>query len=297
MLGVLLIFSYCILISASLVFINFLERSLNPVLTLFFTFFFAFILLVFFDIKNFKSIKKQLRQHLLFIFFINFSTALNWLLEFIALKHVSAGVANSFIYGAQPIIMLGLLIGFTKPKHHLSYDGLFSLAIIVILFFMGFIRINEHGVHDKATLLIGIILSIFSSIFGVISVFIAKKLHQEGISTIDLVKIRLPLLILMSFIYLGFHPKLLLMPVGNYLSLLVLAIVTVILPLLALQQGINRVRPFTVTLILSSIPAITFFLQLFEPAFYYNRLIFILGLVLSATIAFSVIMKYKKKSI
>lgn len=295
MYGSVLILFYCLMMSSSMVVVNFLERTLNPISVLFYTFSLSFIILFFFNFKEYKTLRHKIRKHFLLIIYLNITTALTWLLEFLALSKISGAISNGFIFGTLPLAIAIFNILTRKYKRVISFDLLTPVLISIILFLIAAIRIhNATFEQQEIQISIGILLAFLSGVFGAGTIILSKKAYKVEFSTASAVQIRFPVLIILSLIYLIFHPALFTLNKFDYVKLIILSLTTVVLPLLILQMGIERTKLITVSLIISVIPVLTFFLQLFEPKHYYNAIEFSMIIILCLLIALNVTIKYKK---
>ena len=283
------------MMSGSLVFVNFIERDLNPFSTLFFTFTFSFILLAVFQFNKNKLIIETVKKHFILIAVINITTGLSWMFEFIALKSVSAAVVNSFSYGIIPIVIAATTLTKTNRKS-IFFDFICIALISISLFLIALIRINYTDIPgDQYQLILGTLISLIGGIFCGINILLLKKMYITKLDTISIMKIRFPLLIIISGIYLCFHSNCIILSSLDYVKMVILSFTTIIMPLWFLQEGVKRSKPLSVSMLLASIPAVTFFIQLLEPNAYFSYKIMIIVLILSLSIAVGVIKDHKMR--
>jgi len=132
--GSFFIFFYVLTSAISNVFVNHTTRSLNPIVTLFYTSIFT---IVFFSILNFKELSKNIvlvKENKNSILWLNLLNAIIWFIIFFSLKVLSPSVFSCLFLGAIPIIIF--ILELKESKKSTKDNFIISLLLLIILVLM-----------------------------------------------------------------------------------------------------------------------------------------------------------------
>jgi len=288
--GEFFLFIFSFLIALGTVVAHYLIKQINPVVLLFYTFLFAFVVINLLDIKNIKQLKQEAIQHWALVVKVNMAVAVAWLLGFFALKYLSGATVNSLTYGFAPIAAFILTASTYDIKKKRIQDGVFCFIILIILTLIAtrYYLLSQEKV-EKYHLIIAIF---FAAVGGLAAGFIAhycKQLYKCGFSTLAVIKIRYFVLIIVSMIFLFSLHLHFALRLSVYLKIVLLSFFFILVPAYFAQKGIEKTTPVVATIIAALIPVLTFLVQLFTPHYRFSIIDFILMLALSVSICLSAI--------
>lgn len=282
----------CIFLSFSTLLSHHLVNNFNPILITFYSFTFAFIFIQLIWLKKENLSVNKLLKGWKMLLLLNFSTAIDWILMFIALKYISGSIVNCFIFGVAPLATLLISLKSYSSRKYLFKDLIVTLLITLILFSLA--TLYYHAIDPnfpKEKILLGILLSTISGIATALTVICSKKLYQQGLTSLVIMKIRYILLLLFCFGIILYFKLPLYISFNQASYLLLLALFFVVLPAFLFQKGIEKSSPVSVVIISSLTPLITYFMQLFEPQASFNIKEFCLILSLTLLICIATVMK------
>ncbi|RTL00627.1 MAG: hypothetical protein EKK57_06750 [Proteobacteria bacterium] len=269
--GKIFVLSSSILLALSTVFAHYLIKGINPLTMVLYSF---SISLVFFNLlatkdKTFLSLVKA---NLGWVIFVNITTALDWLLIFVALRYISASLINCFVFGAAPIAAL-LLTFKTYTSRKIFFRDLISCILIcflLIILSICYLDTNVIAPDSIKNILWGIFLSSISGLATGATIYGCKKLQLLGFSTISVMRSRFVIIIAIALILILLDNIPLALPFSSIIDIVILSFLFVIIPTFLLQKGIERTLPVVTTIITSLVPVLTYIFQFFEPDFVFS---------------------------
>lgn len=295
--GILLVLSFLILANANAVFSSNLLQQINPFIFLFWSFlitslfFIARLIIATGDIKSVLIPRFVLMDVLL----VNFTTALNWIGYYVALKFIEPAIVCAILGGLGPICIIVIEI-FLK-KRRLSQSEYF-VAIGILL---GTLLLASASLMNMSSLnnisLISSILGLAAAVVGGISqattVITVKQLGQKGWTATQIMAHRFYLLIFIAAIFAHSGPGLSIHS-SNMISYVIIAtLIGVVIPLWLLQKGIILSDPFTVSALLSFAPIITYFFQIFDARLHWSLVSAIGCLIVTGFTLYITQLKYR----
>lgn len=290
--GVFFIFFYVIASAISNVFVNHTTRSIEPILTLFYTSFFT---IVFFSILNFGELTKNvilIKENRNSILWLNLLNAIIWFVIFFSLKVLSPSVFSCLFLGAIPINLFILELRKSKASNKSN----FITAILLLTMFVLMLSLVSHDMNENNSFQIltyGVIVTIIGGIVAAFIMKISKKLANKNLSASLVVSLRFYGLLLISLILIIYRSTDLLIKPFVVAELLALAIISMALPLFLLQKSLKTLSPLYASIIITVIPILTYFLQLLTG--YYSFSLEKLGITILFSITL-IILTYLKKS-
>lgn len=282
---------YVIASSISNVFINHTTRSIEPIVTLFYTSIFT---IIFFSILNFGELNKNIvliKENMKSILWLNFLNAIIWFVIFFSLKILSPSVFSCLFLGAIPIILF--IIELKKSKA--SNKRNFTIALLLLTIFILMVLLvsqDMSGSNSFQILKYGALVTIIGGIVAAFIMKISKKLATKNLSASLVVSLRFYGLLVVSLIIIALnHSQFLVQPIV-LVELFSLALVSMALPLFLLQKALKTLNPLYTSIIITTIPILTYFLQLITGYYSFS------GLKLGITIMFSIaliVLTYLKK--
>jgi drug/metabolite transporter (DMT)-like permease len=265
--GILFVLIFVVLGAFQEVYLGHLVQKVSPILVMTVTFAMA---LVFF---NFWVLKRQLlsvvsiKKHFKLITALNVTTALSWFGFMMAIKYLEPAIVSCICFSLSPILTSAFNPFFNRGNKVLAGEVVSAIGMalgVVILTYSSVAGVSGLGTQPTSDILFGIMAATISA-FGIMgNTFFSKKMSVSGFGTMHTMSLRFYLLIFLGAISLLVFPPNVPITIAFTLEMLILSVSTVILPLFLLQIGIERLEPITVSLLISSMPVVTFFLQFFD---------------------------------
>lgn len=291
--GEALVLSSSVLLALSTVFAHYLTKGLDPLVIVFYSFLLSFIFFNFTGLRN-KSIISLIKNNWKWVIFVNITTALDWLLIFIALKYISAALINCFVFGLAPIATLLLTYKNYPSRKAFVKDLVICCLISLLLICLSIVYYqNNNGISNLSAtnILWGILFSSISGLATGATIYGCKKLQIVGFSTNSVMRSRFIAIIIMAILLLKFNQASLALDIGTSTDIVLLTFIFVIIPTFLLQKGIERTLPIMTTIITSLIPVLTYLFQFLEPDFIFDLKEIMIITVLSCVVIISTIHK------
>ena len=193
--------------------------------------------------------------------------------------------------GAIPIILF--IIELKKSKA--SNKRNFTIALLLLTIFILMVLLvsqDMSGSNSFQILKYGALVTIIGGIVAAFIMKISKKLATKNLSASLVVSLRFYGLLVVSLIIIALnHSQFLVQPIV-LVELFSLALVSMALPLFLLQKALKTLNPLYTSIIITTIPILTYFLQLITGYYSFS------GLKLGITIMFSIaliVLTYLKK--
>jgi drug/metabolite transporter (DMT)-like permease len=266
-LAVILIILFCIFSGFQEVYLGSLFQTVDPILTMVATFGITAVAFSFTQVRGWSAFKKQLRQAPWIVVGLNITTVASWVGFFLALKWIEPAVVSAIALSAGPVVTV-LITRWVSPStevllsEHLGAIG--SAIGIALLCFTTLKGLGSTGTTHESHAALGVVLSAVCSLGIAGNTFFQKRMSSEGYNPNQVMASRFWLLLIVGLV-IGWEP----LP-GDYgwwrfsVIATVLALSTVMVPLYLLALSIERLEPVTVSLVLSTMPAVTYFFQLFD---------------------------------
>ncbi len=296
-LGIIFVLIFIVAVSVRDIIASGVLQSINPLV---FGFIFSFVLNVIFFIfyvfrDGFLKFILDCKSSGKSMIFLNVSTTLNWLCAFFALKVLEPAIVNAINAMIGPFIIASLV--FIKNEKISKNDVISSILILMLLVYLVAISfLNKSGVRvGAAESLVGIFWAILSGFGAITNIIYSKKLNTQGKKISFVLGGRFFLLTTSAFVFgVLTVDKFLLLVKENFVLVAQMSLIFGMLPIYFLQKGIAKLRSFTVSLLLVSIPVLTFFFQIFDAriGLSYHTLV---GIVLTTFIMGLTIILERKK--
>jgi drug/metabolite transporter (DMT)-like permease len=265
--GIIYVLIFVVLGAFQEVYVGSLVQKVNPILVMTVTFGIA---LVYFNLLAFKNKQHTLalvKNHKALILILNVTTALSWFGFMVSLKYLEPAIVSCICFSVGPILTSLFNPIFNRGSKILKGEVLSAIGMgvgVLALTYSSASGVSGLGLRPSAEVITGIIAATCSAVGIMGNTFFSKKMSVVGFSSSQTMSLRFFLLTLFGAATLILRPIDLAFNISFVFEMLALSVATVILPLYLLQVGIERLEPITVSLLISSMPVVTFFLQLFD---------------------------------
>lgn len=207
------------------------------------------------------------------ILLLNGATALCFLFFFYGLKLVEPAVAGAVQFGTGPLIamLIALVVSGAKPTRARALVSTGLLAACVVL---AISAVTGAGfASDAAQGWIGLAAILMSAVGSVLITVVSKDLSLRGWSKGAILAHRCYLILPMALV-LVFLEGISGVPWSLRLALTLLGVGTfgTIIPLVLLQNGIEKSDPHTVLVMLAAMPIVTFVIEGLSPLYVWSWL-------------------------
>lgn len=291
--GGVFIFFYIIASAVSNVFVNHTTRSIDPIVSLFYTSLFT---ILFFSILNFGELKNNkilIKNNRKAILWLNLLNAIIWFVIFYSLKFLSPAVFSCLFLGAIPInlFILGLRDSKANNKNNILI-GVLLLAMFMLM--LALVSQEMNAGNSFQIIKYGAIVTVVGGMVAAFIMKFSKELATKNLSASLVVSLRFYGLLGVSFILVISNPSQFLIAPRVLAEFVVLALVSMALPLFLLQKALKTLSPLYASIIITTIPILTYFLQLFSG--YYSFSAEKLGITLMFSLSLTTLAYVKKKA-
>ncbi|OPY95452.1 hypothetical protein A5906_08205 [Bradyrhizobium sacchari] len=195
---------------------------------------------------------------------LNVVTAISWIGLFVGLKYVEPAIVVAFIGALGPTATVWLNALIRRQGAPPASDIVVSVTIATIGSYMIWISASGNaGVAWGARSSFGIVLAIVAGLSLSLTNILVKLLFDRGFSGRQVLAHRFygTILLLLGLVD---HSSIVPEISRHWFAIAAICLSTMIVPLLLIQQGIRLVEPFTVNMVLSTAPIITFLFQYFD---------------------------------
>lgn len=203
---------------------------------------------------------------------LNCVTAISWLGLFVGLKYAEPAIVVTFMVALGPTATVWLNTLIRRQGVPPKSDIIASLLIAAVGSYMIWIMASGNaGIEWGPRSSFGVFLAIVAGLSLSAAGILVKLLFDRGLSSQQVLAHRFYGAI---FLLLGLsdHSSILHEVSNHWAAIVLIALSTIVIPLLLVQEGIRRVEPLTVNMVLSMAPIVTFLLQYFDsrivPSFY-----------------------------
>jgi drug/metabolite transporter (DMT)-like permease len=293
--GSLFIFFYVIASAISNVFVNHTNRSISPIVTLFYSSIFT---IIFFSILNFGELTKNIsliKENKKSILWLNFLNAIIWFIIFYSLKILSPAVFSCLFLGAIPI---NLFILELKNSKESKKNNLIIAILLFAIFILMLLLVSKDmsETNTSQVLKYGALVTVIGGVSAAFIMKISKKLADKNLPASLVVSLRFYGLLIISLIIIILNkPQLQLKPI-ILLELLALALVSMALPLYLLQKALKTFNPLYASIIITVIPILTYLFQILTGYYSFSNSKFGITILLSISLIVLTYLKRKKQT-
>ncbi len=251
------VWSAAVFLSISAVFTHQFLKNIDPIVFAFSCFSIVIIVSAIIRILVYKEISSfftDVRKNIKHSSILNLTTAIDWVLYLVALKYIDASYSNALVYGLTPISALLLSRKFNIPSF------VISLLIFVFLFLMGcnYLVLESLPMNN---FIIGTILAVIAGIAVGGTTVSLKALSHNNVRIIDVILLRYVFTVLISFAVILIKQIPLNIDFNSLNKITLISFIFVLFPSYLVQKGFKHLSAFTVAVISSSIPVMTYLIS------------------------------------
>ena len=268
--GTIYFFLFIIFIAFSGVYQGHLSQTINPIIFLFFSSSFAFLVFSIscFKQNRFEYIKKALHHKKLLIL-LNMANVLVWFCYMFAIKYLEPAIGVIIANASGPILVI-ITSKILRP--HIQIFRIEKIAALGISLSLIFIIYNTLigksaiNIKDNTNILWGLILAIGAGVGQVLFNIFSKKLSENKFSPSEILAGRFFLVLILSFILMDkniFHQ--IIYNSSLTVNILFLSLFGMIIPVYFYQKGVKLIEPIYIAVLYILEPVIMFIGQVFDP--------------------------------
>ncbi len=196
---------------------------------------------------------------------LNLTTAVSWGSFFFAVKHIEPALSSSFINAILPLVTIGVDYLLARRKAVEPAELAVACALFVAMSFTAVVALGGHSGMAGTPLgyAIGLGMSAICGIAMSVTNVASKKLNDAGVSPEQIMAFRFLLLALASGLVasqrgLGTAIS------DHWMPILFVAVAGNLIPIYALQLGIQRLKPLAVAFLIGLAPVVIFVMQGFS---------------------------------
>lgn len=233
---------------------------------------------------------------LLVLVALNVVTAISWIGLFIGLKYAEPAIVVAFMVALGPTATVWLNALIRRQGTPPASDIVVSVTIATIGSYMIWISASGNaGVEWGARSSFGIILAIVAGLSLALTNILVKLLFDRGFSGRQVLAHRFygTILLLLGLVdHSAIVPEI----SQHWFAIATIGLSTILVPLLLIQQGIRRVEPFTVNMVLSTAPIITFLFQYFDSRIVPSSHTFVGNVLITAVAVSNIYLQYRRST-
>jgi drug/metabolite transporter (DMT)-like permease len=193
-------------------------------------------------------------------------TALSWIGYFVALRYIEPAIVTAIVCGFGPpsIIVLERMVRQQKLPSYAYVAAAGTLLGTTVLVWASMAGLSGIKTANPYESLVGLVSAIVSGISQAMTVIATKQLGDKGWNATRIMSHRFHLLIPIAAILAISGPGLSVASFDQMSHMAIAMIFGVALPLWLLQRGILLSTPFTVSVLLSLGPVLTYIVQGFD---------------------------------
>ncbi|MGY4498172.1 drug/metabolite transporter (DMT)-like permease [Bradyrhizobium sp. GM24.11] len=293
--GVLFIALYVVVSAAGEVFAASYFQQANVWVTLLFSF--GIVSMTFNILARREGIgAKVTKSSILAFVSLNCVTAISWVGLFIGLKYAEPAIVVTFMIALGPTATAWLNALIRRQGRPPKSDIAVSVLIAAVGVYMVWIAASGNaGIEWGSRSSFGIFLAIAAGLSLSLTNILVKLLFDRGLSGRQVLAHRFygAILLLLALS----DPSSILPEISqHWLAIIMIALSTIIGPLLLVQEGIRRVEPFTANMVLSTAPVITFLFQYFDSRIVPSLYTFVGNLLITAVAVANVYLQYRRSA-
>nr|WP_249788096.1 DMT family transporter [Bradyrhizobium sp. NBAIM01] len=227
---------------------------------------------------------------------LNVVTALSWIGLFIGLQYAEPAIVVTFMVALGPTATVWLNVLIRRQGAPPASDIVVSVTIATIGSYMVWISASGNaGVEWGARSSFGILLAIVAGLSLALTNILVKLLFERGFSGRQVLAHRFygTILLLLGLVD---HSSIVPEISQHWSAITTIGLSTIILPLLLIQQGIRRVEPYTVNMVLSTAPIITFLFQYFDSRIVPSLHTFVGNVLITAVALSNIYLHYRRSA-
>lgn len=227
---------------------------------------------------------------------LNVVTAISWIGLFIGLKYAEPAIVVAFMVALGPTATVWLNALVRRQGTPPASDIVVSVTIATIGSYMIWISASGNaGVEWGARSSFGIILAIVAGLSLALTNILVKLLFDRGFSGRQVLAHRFygTILLLLGLVD---HSSIVPEISQHWFAIATIGLSTILVPLLLIQQGIRRVEPFTVNMVLSTAPIITFLFQYFDSRIVPSSHTFVGNVLITAVAVSNIYLQYRRSA-
>ena len=227
---------------------------------------------------------------------LNAVTAISWIGLFIGLKYAEPAIVVAFMVALGPTATVWLNALIRRQGVPPASDIVVSGTIATIGSYMVWISASGNaGVEWGPRSSFGIALAIVAGLSLALTNILVKLLFDRGFSGRQVLAHRFygTILLLLGLVD---HSSIVSEISQHWFAIATIGLSTIIVPLLLIQQGIRRLEPFTVNMVLSSAPVITFLFQYFDSRIVPSSHTFIGNVLITAVAVGNIYLQYRRSA-
>ncbi|QOZ11690.1 EamA family transporter [Bradyrhizobium sp. CCBAU 51765] len=227
---------------------------------------------------------------------LNVVTAISWIGLFIGLKYAEPAIVVAFMVALGPTATAWLNALIRRQGAPPAADIVVSVTIATIGTYMIWISASGNaGVEWGARSSFGIVLAIVAGLSLALTNILVKLLFDRGLSGRQVLAHRFygTILLLLGLVD---HSSILPEISQHWFAIAAIGLSTILIPLLLIQQGIRHVEPFTVNMVLSTAPIITFLFQYFDSRIVPSSHTFVGNVLITAVAVGNIYLQYRRSA-
>lgn len=227
---------------------------------------------------------------------LNVVTAISWIGLFIGLKYAEPAIVVAFMVALGPAATVWLNALIRRRGAPPASDIVVSAAIATIGTYMIWISASGNaGVEWGARSSIGIVFAIVAGLSLALTNILVKVLFDRGFSGRQVLAHRFygTILLLLGLVD---HSSIVPEISQHWFAIAAIGLSTIVLPLLLIQEGIRRVEPFTVNMVLSTAPIVTFLFQYFDSRIVPSSHTFVGNVLITAIAVSNIYLQYRRSA-
>ncbi|UFX44292.1 MULTISPECIES: DMT family transporter [Bradyrhizobium] len=227
---------------------------------------------------------------------LNVVTAISWIGLFIGLKYAEPAIVVAFMVALGPTATVWLNALIRRQGVPPASDVVVSVTIAAIGCYMIWISASGNaGMEWGTRSSFGIVLAIVAGLSLALTNILVKLLFDRGFFVRQVLAHRFYATILL-LLGLADYSSLVLEISQHWLAIATIGLSTIIVPLLLIQAGIRRVEPFTVNMVLSTPPIITFLFQYFDSRIVPSSHTFVGNVLITAVASGNIYLQYRRSA-
>ncbi|WP_271600822.1 EamA family transporter [Bradyrhizobium sp. CCBAU 45384] len=235
-------------------------------------------------------------RSLLVFVVLNVVTAISWIGLFIGLKYVEPAIVVAFMVALGPTATVWLNAVIRRQGVPPASDIVVSALIAMIGSYMIWISASGNaGVEWGARSSFGIVLAIVAGLSLALTNILVKLLFDRGFSGRQVLAHRFygTIILLLGLVdYSSLVPEI----SQHWFAIAAIGVSTMIVPLLLIQQGIRYVEPFTVNMVLSAAPIVTFLFQYCDSRIVPSSHTFVGNILITAIAVSNIYLQYRRSA-
>lgn len=245
-------------------------------------------------IRRGLGILAPLRSHARDVLALNVTTAAAWLTVLFSLKYLEPAIVGVISLAVSPmsLVLAGAWLrrGHSVVRAEIGASvGIF--ALVLVLAWSSVTGRSAVGDIGSGSAALGVALAMVSGVASAGNIVFSKRLSEGGYSPSSVMSVRFFLMIAVSWTAVGTVTR-----PAVFESLgpgLVIAVISVVLPLYLLQVSVKHVEPTTVSLLICLGPAFTIGLQSLDPRLHVAPLSVLAILGITVLVAIGVLARHR----